>query len=597
MIYRLAPVALLFSCAGPATDAVVLQDPHVAFQVQVLLDAEIRASDGFAGAWFAHQVSGAGDVNGDGYADIIVSAQGDDALGVQAGAAYVYLGSANGIDTGTELKITASDGGPEQFFGVVVSGAGDVNNDGYDDVIIGAQKDDATDVDAGAAYIYLGSSGGIDVGSELKILATDGAAADLFGCAVSATGDVNGDGFDDVIVGAFQDGDVEPLSGSAYVYLGSASGIDPNTEAKISASTPQALGMFGYSVAGAGDVDGDGYDDIIVGSFGDLGSVYLYHGSSSGPDLTTESRISSSDRSYNDFFGYTLSSAGDVNADGYDDIIVGAFSSYQVASASGSAYIFFGTATGVDAASEIKLVPSDGAQDDFFGGSVAGSDLDGDGFSDVIIGAMGDDTASSPDAGSAYIYLGSATGIDVMSETKVSDVNANNDDIYGFSVAGAGDVNGDGFNDVVIGAFGTDAYTGTAYTYRGGCIAPAAWYVDADGDGFGDPATVVESCDVLTGHADNGDDCDDTDPDVYPGAVEIEDDGIDQDCDGEDLPSVEDTDPTDNDPVPDTGISSGATKTGGCGCASGSIPAGMWLVWLPVLLFRRGPHHGAHSSM
>ncbi len=198
------------------------------------------------------------------------------------------------------------------YYGRSVSAAGDVNNDGYDDVIIGAYADDNTGADSGSARIVSGTNGSI-----LYTFNGDG-AYDNFGYSVSAAGDVNNDGYADVIVGAYGDDNTGSSSGSARVFSGA------NGSILYTFNGDSASDYLGYSVSAAGDVNGDGYGDVMVGALyddnngTDSGSARVFSGVN-GSILYTFNGDSASD-----YFGYSVSSAGDVNNDGYADVIVGA---------------------------------------------------------------------------------------------------------------------------------------------------------------------------------------------------------------------------------------------------------------------------------
>jgi len=537
-------LTVLMEAAGSGL-RIVLDDAGAIYPVTVdpvlTEDTKLTASDGAREDYFGYSVSGAGDVDGDVYDDVVVGAYGNT---TSCGSAYVYLGSSSGIDTGSETMLYAGDGASGDVFGYSVSGAGDVDGDGYDDIVVGAFGDG--NFDTGSAYVFLGSSSGIETGADVKLTDSDAVSGDYFACSVSGAGDVDGDGYDDVIVGAYGANAWDGTgyitdSGVAFVYLGSSGGLYSGTETELYASDGAFEDYFGFSVSRAGDVDGDGYDDVIVGAYKDddngslSGSAYVYLGSSAGIDTSSETKLTASDGASDDLFGYSVSGAGDVDGDGYADVVVGASYDDDNGSESGSGYVYLGNSAGIDPASEIKLTASDGASAYYFGWSVAGAgDMDGDGYDDVVVGAIFSADYSGTNSGAAYTYLGSSGGIDPGAETKLSASDGAQGDYFGLSVSGAGDVNGDGYDDVIVGASEDDddgSGSGSAYVILGSCT-PSAWYADDDGDSYGDAADTQSACTQPSGYVSDDTDCDDTDAKIHPAATDSCGDGVDSDCDG-----------------------------------------------------------------
>lgn len=398
-----------------------------------------------ANALMGSSVDQAGDVNGDGFSDVIVGVPGMNQV-------RVYLGSATGLLT---TYWSANGSAADEEFGYSVSSAGDVNGDGYSDVIIGGYAHDSF---RGRAYVYLGSATGLGAAYHWRV--TGAVAAGRYGGAVSSAGDVNGDGYSDVIVGAFLENDV----GSVYVYHGGPSGLSA-TAAWTFAGT-QVNAWYGSVVTSGGDVDADGYDDILVGAqrhdhagFGQCGAVYLFRGSGAGL-LTTPAWVQYGDKAGAEL-GYDISFAGDVNGDGFSDVVIGAYQYNNGEASEGRSYVYHGSLTGLGA------LPVWSVESDFpgaFWGSSASTagDVNGDGYSDVIVGGYRFAQAYLGE-GRASIYFGSAAGLSTTAAWTALGGALNRN--LGYSLAGAGDVNGDGYGDVIIGVTG---YT-NGQSYEGFC--------------------------------------------------------------------------------------------------------------------------------
>ena len=372
-----------------------------------------------AGDAFGTSVSGAGDVDGDGRADLIV---GSSNSGI--GIARVL----SGIDGSTIF--TFSGGSDGDRFGSSVSGAGDADGDGRADLIVGADR--GPNNLAGSARVFSGNDG-----STLFTFSGDD-QLDGFGNQVSGAGDVNGDGRADLIVSALFDDNNGSESGSARVL----SGIDGSTLYTFNGN--DAGDRFGRSVSGAGDVNGDGRADLIVGANLDSANG-VESGSArvlSGIDGSVLHAVVGD--SAGDQFGVSVSGAGDVNGDGLADLIVGADGDDNNGFSSGSARVFSGSNGSV-------LFTFNGESPfDFFGGAVStAGDVNGDGLADLIVGGrLADNNGSG--SGLARVFSG-ADGSTIYTFNGDSA-----GDEFGSSVSGAGDINGDGFADFIVGARGGD---------------------------------------------------------------------------------------------------------------------------------------------
>ena len=432
-----------------------------------------------AGAQAGQCASTAGDINGDGFSDILVSASVYDNGQTNEGRAYVFHGSAIGL-TGNLNWFDESDQATAHF-GYSVSTAGDVNGDGYSDVIVGAPLYDNGETDEGRVFVYHGSSTGLPIASNWVTESNQTGA--LYGASVATAGDVNGDGYSDVIVGASIYDNEQSDEGRVFVYHGSESGL--SLSANWTVECDQTNAHMGHCVSTAGDVNGDGYSDVIIGApnyNSNKGKAFLYHGSASGlsgfPNWTVEG-----DEAIFGKYGISVSTAGDVNGDGYSDVIVGSDMSNGGQSIEGTVFIYHGSATGLSFTSNwVKEGNDNGAH---FGWSVStAGDVNGDGYSDVIIGAPGYDDNVQLSEGWAFVYNGSSSGVSNTASWTAQGNQSNID--FGWSVSTAGDVNGDGYSDVIVGALGLDngqTNEGRALLYQGsssGLLSLESWIREGD---------------------------------------------------------------------------------------------------------------------
>src|SRR5262245_43680919 len=311
-------------------------------------------------------------------------------------------------------------------FGSAVAWVGDVNGDGYDDLLVGAFRYPEI-ASAGLAYLYFGGPA-IDSVADLVISPPPGGAG-WFGVSVASAGDFNGDGYPDFIIGAQQAG---YEGGKAFIYYGGPL-LDTTPDVTLTGEPTGQLTAFGASVASAGDVNEDGFDDVIVGApwypggNNKPGRVYVFFGGTV-PDAVPD-RVFTGVAFY-DQLGSVVGSAGDINGDGHPDVFASAPGNRDAALNAGAIYVWFGGPS-FDTTPDLTLHGS-AAYEHLMNAANAG-DVNADGFSDLI-GAEKDHV---------YVWFGGS------SPNSVPDLTL--DSTYA-SVAGAGDVNGDGIDDFVVGA-------------------------------------------------------------------------------------------------------------------------------------------------
>ncbi len=392
-----------------------------------------------ASGGFGSSVS-SGDVNADGYADLVVGAGQYDNPEVDEGSAFVFLGGPSGLAATPALTLDNPADQSMGGLGNAVAVVGDLDGDGYADYVVGASGQANPEMNEGNAFVYAGAPSG----SMTPLLTLDNpgdVTPGSFGAAVDGVGDVDGDGYADFAVGAIYQSAPEFSEGNAFVYLGSPSGARAVPDTTLDNPDDQSGGYYGR-VTGVGDVDSDGYADLVVGATTQAspdigeGNAFVYMGGASGLPTTPDLRIDNPTDQANAHMGLDCASAGDVDGDGYADLVVGSNNQDFPESNEGTAFVFRGATGGLETAPSVTLDnPLDQASGTF-GRSVGGGDFNGDGYGDVVVGADGMSTPASGE-GNAFVYLGGPSGIPATPDITLDNPTDDTGGAFGTSIARA----------------------------------------------------------------------------------------------------------------------------------------------------------------
>jgi hypothetical protein len=418
----------------------------------------LESANASANGWFGYNCEGLGDVDGLGCEDIGVAATYEDPGGTgNAGMGYVFSGETG--DLLYELSSPNSQANGE--FGWVGE-LGDVTGDGCDDFMVCGWREAVNGLGgAGRVYVYSGATGD----TLYSVVSPDAEADGRFGTDISAAGDVDNDGYPDFAVGAWGEDHVVADAGQVHIFSG-ATGAWIRTLGSPNATTG---GVFGASVGNIGDANGDGWDDLVVGAWGEdpggisnAGMAYIF----SGATGDTLHSLFPPDPQSGGEFGLAWA-AGDVNGDGYGDAVVGAATVDVGYVDDGRAYVFSGLTGGVIHALDSPNPKTSGR----FGlGAWGGEDYNNDGYADVVVGAAGEDVPGGvADAGMAYVFSGATGQLMVRLSSPMGEGAGN----FGYVLGRGADVNGDGTIEVIVAApleDGGASNAGRVYVFDGSTV-------------------------------------------------------------------------------------------------------------------------------
>jgi hypothetical protein len=443
----------LFSACAPDSVPLAIETRASASASAQLLTETWKVEGNVAFLYLGTAVASAGDVNADGFDDVLIGGPGEEfayhAGPPTRGRAWLFYGSTTGLATTPDWSVSAT----EIYLGADVASAGDVNGDGFDDIVIGSPAFHGIEpLASGRVDVFHGAAAGPALVADWTVEASTDSE---LGAYVASAGDVNADGFDDVIFGM-------PSENRVEVYLGSALGLDTVPGWTFEGSPASSTG---HSVSTAGDVNGDGFDDVIVGApyedgaAMDSGVISVWYGSALGlpadPSWTYAPSVQGARLGQ-------VASAGDVNGDGFDDVAAGALSARD------RALVFLGSAAGL---LDVPWVASDHQKKSGLGHAIASAgDINGDGFDDLVVGAYGYDHGERAE-GRVVVALGSANGLE--SQIAWSAESNQRHAMFGSAVASAGDVDADGFSDIIVGAelyesHDADVREGAVWLFNGG---------------------------------------------------------------------------------------------------------------------------------
>ena len=444
--------------------------------------------------FLGESVSATGDFNNDGYSDVAVGSRFFNSGQVRSGRVWVFYGSEDGPATTPSLTINPPVINAHGYFGEAVAAA-DVDGDNHDDLLIGMPNYDSSTSDDGAVFLYYGSNGGLDANWDWRVTGT--ALYAHTGLEVASAGDLDNDGYDDILIGARRYdacNGAAPIINHGYLFYGSNARVGTTTVASADwyAMGDQCIPWddagFGTVLGSAGDLNGDGYGDILIGApFYDAGQanegkVFVWYGSATGfgaPGNPSNADWTAEGDQADARMGTSAMNAvasGDFDADGYDDLIVGIRLYDHMETNDGMALVWYGSADGLGDVDGDPInndwLAYGAAENDQFGGNVRVLNYNGDSYDDVLIGAIGHTVGAVNYAGMTLLWLGTEDGLGAEGPLDYADWAVEGDQAssyFGWSLS-TGDTDGDGYDDMVIAAPYYDLTTndaGKVWTFLG----------------------------------------------------------------------------------------------------------------------------------
>ncbi len=465
----------------------------VAWQSNVGIEKADTSFYGLASQdYFGQSLIGVGDLNGDTISDFCISASRSDVNSQNAGQTYIFFGRTSNWPEIFDLANANATfigelSGDES--GHALGGGGDVNGDGFDDLLISAPLNDETGETDGQIYLILGKASGWGLNTSLANADASFLGeimSDRAGNSIDIIKDVNGDNYDDILIGDKWNDEYASNAGKIYLIFGRES--DWEMDISLSNCNASFTGVkesdhAGFSISGLGDVNGDNFGDFLIGAYlndelgTSAGQSYLIFGKELG--WNTDVNLTNADVTFNgekeyDLSGSAVSGVGDINGDGYNDFMIGAPGNDESESSAGQAYIIFGKETWN---SVYNLSDADASfhgenHNDLLGNYLTGAyDINNDTYNDILLGAIG--YISGGSRGKTYLIFGkdSSWNMDTpIQNADASFIGEKNGDTSSSSLAGIGDVNGDDYDDFLIGAHQysySEPLAGKAYLFFG----------------------------------------------------------------------------------------------------------------------------------